>query len=131
DRILYALLDHNLSVREESGYVYLSIPREVSPYDAAVLPLMNKDGLPEKAESVFKDLLRNGLTVVYDDSGSIGKRYARYDEIGITYCVTVDYDTLKDDSVTIRHRDSMKQIRVDSKKLWEFFKVNPWNGKES
>ncbi|MGC8644933.1 MAG: glycine--tRNA ligase [Thermoplasmata archaeon] len=131
DRIIYVILDHNLSVREGSGYVYLKLPHEISPYDAAVLPLMAKDGLPEFADTVFRSLLSKGIKAVYDDSGSIGKRYSRYDEIGVTYCVTVDYDTLKDGTVTIRHRDSTEQIRVDSQALQKYIRENPWNGKKS
>ncbi|MEL9914875.1 MAG: glycine--tRNA ligase [Thermoplasmatales archaeon] len=130
DRIIYTILDHSMSVREDSGYIYLRLPYEISPYDLAVLPLMNRDGLAEKAQAIFNSMLQRGLKAIYDDSGSIGKRYARYDEIGITYCVTIDYDTLKDDTVTVRHRDSMQQIRVHYKELPEFLKVNPWNGKK-
>ena len=131
DRIIYTLLDHNLAQREGSGYIYLRLPYEVSPYGAAVLPLMAKDGLQEFARKVFSSLLSDGITAIYDDSGSIGKRYSRYDEIGVTYCITVDYDTLKDGTVTIRHRDSMEQIRVDSGRLTEYLRENPWNGKKS
>lgn len=76
------------------------------------IPLVGKDMLPEKAGEVFQMLKNKGLYVSYDDKGSIGKRYARADEVGIPYCITVDYDTQKDDTVTVRERDSKQQIRT-------------------
>ena len=80
--------------------------------ERAVFPLLNRDELKRKAKEVFQDLRNEGIFVEYDDSGSIGRRYRRQDEIGTPYCVTIDYDTLEDDTVTIRERDTMKQIRV-------------------
>ena len=129
DRIIYTILDHNLSVREDSGYVCLKIPYSISPYDAAILPLMAKDGLDVKANSIFENLLKQKFSVLYDDSGSIGKRYSRYDEVGILYCITVDYDTLKNGDVTIRHRDTRVQIRIKIDDIPNYLGRNPWNGK--
>ena len=129
DRIIYTILDHNLSVREDSGYVCLKVPYSISPYDAAILPLMAKDGLDEKANSIFENLLKLKFSVLYDDSGSIGKRYSRYDEVGILYCITVDYDTLKNGDVTIRHRDTRVQIRIKIDDIPNYLGRNPWNGK--
>ncbi|EQB65985.1 MAG: hypothetical protein AMDU3_IPLC00001G0151 [Thermoplasmatales archaeon I-plasma] len=129
DRIIYTILDHNLSVREDSGYVCLKIPYSISPYDAAILPLMAKDGLDVKANSIFENLLKQKFSVLYDDSGSIGKRYSRYDEVGILYCITVDYDTLKNGDVTIRHRDTRVQIRIKIDEIPDYLGRNPWNGK--
>ncbi len=129
DRIIYTILDHNLSVREDSGYVCLKIPYSISPYDAAILPLMAKDGLDVKANSIFENLLKQKFSVLYDDSGSIGKRYSRYDEVGILYCITVDYDTLKNGDVTIRHRDTRVQIRIKINEIPDYLGRNPWNGK--
>jgi len=129
DRIIYTILDHNLSVREDSGYVCLKIPYSISPYDAAILPLMAKDGLDVKANSIFENLLKQKFSVLYDDSGSIGKRYSRYDEVGILYCITVDYDTLKNGDVTIRHRDTRVQIRIKIDEIPDYRGRNPWNGK--
>ncbi len=129
DRIIYTILDHNLSVREDSGYVCLKVPYSISPYDAAILPLMAKDGLDEKANSIFENLLKLKFSVLYDDSGSIGKRYSRYDEVGVLYCITVDYDTLKNGDVTIRHRDTRVQIRIKIDDIPNYLGRNPWNGK--
>ncbi len=96
----------------EKAREYFKFPKEVAPYRAAVFPLMKKDGIPEKAREVF-DLIKDaGYFVQMDISGSIGKRYARADEIGTPFCITVDYDTLEDGSVTIRDRDTMEQRRV-------------------
>ncbi len=129
DRILYAILDHNLSSREDSGYAYLKIPYSISPYDAVVLPLMNKDGMDASAGKIFEDLLKSKFSVLYDDSGSIGKRYSRYDEVGIVYCITIDYDTIKNGDVTIRHRDTREQIRIKIEDIPRYLGSDPWNGK--
>lgn len=94
---------------------------KIAPVKAAVFPLMKKDGLPEKAREIFADLSRLG-NIEYDDGGAIGKRYRRQDEIGTPFCITVDYDTLKDDTVTVRERDSMVQERIPVARLrnWLF-----------
>jgi glycyl-tRNA synthetase len=89
----------------------LSLPRDLAPIEVAVFPLMNKDGLPEKTKQVYRMLVDAGFTVEYDESGSIGRRYARADEVGTPLGVTVDYQTLKDNTVTIRDRDTWKQVR--------------------
>ncbi len=128
DRIVYSLLDHNFKRREDSGYAYLSLPSTVAPYLAGVFPLFPKEDLSNKALSIYNMLLNLGLDVIYDDSGSIGKRYARYDEVGIPFGITVDYDTLKDDSVTIRFRDTTEQIRVSINELPEKLRELTWNG---
>jgi glycyl-tRNA synthetase len=86
---------------------------------------MKKDGLAEKAIEI-KQILENNFRIYYDESGSIGKRYSRLDAIGVPFCITIDHDTIKDDTVTIRERDSLKQIRIKKEeleeKLKEFFK---------
>ncbi|TGK30988.1 glycine--tRNA ligase [Leptospira gomenensis] len=94
---------------------------KIAPVKAAVFPLMKKDGLPEKSREIFDDLAKLG-NIEYDDGGAIGKRYRRQDEIGTPFCITVDYDTLKDDTVTVRERDSMSQERIPVKQLrtWLF-----------
>ncbi|MBE8365236.1 glycine--tRNA ligase [Leptospira borgpetersenii] len=94
---------------------------KIAPVKAAVFPLMKKDGLPEKSREIFADLSKLG-NIEYDDSGAIGKRYRRQDEIGTPFCITVDYDTLKDDTVTVRERDSMAQERISVTRLrnWLF-----------
>ena len=83
----------------------------LAPYKAAVLPLTKKDGLPDKAREIM-DLLKFDFNMAYDEKDSIGKRYRRQDAIGTPFCITIDYDSLADNTVTIRHRDSMEQERV-------------------
>ncbi|MCY4576959.1 MAG: glycine--tRNA ligase [Candidatus Kaiserbacteria bacterium] len=89
----------------------LRLQPSIAPMTIAVVPLMRKDGHPEKAKKVYAALAQQ-YSVYYDETGAIGKRYRRADEIGTPFAVTIDYDTLKDDTVTIRHRDSMQQERV-------------------
>jgi glycyl-tRNA synthetase len=78
---------------------------------------MDKDGMGERARAIRDDLQAAGLSVSYDDAGSIGRRYRRQDEVGTPYCVTVDHQTLEDDTVTIRDRDSTAQTRVPTADL--------------
>ena len=87
------------------------LPYNLAPVDVAVFPLMKKEGMPEKAKEV-KVELEEDFIVEYDQSGSIGKRYLRAAESGTAYCVTIDHDTLKDNTVTLRDRDSEEQKRV-------------------
>ena len=89
---------------------------EVAPFRAAILPLMKKPELVEKADAVF-DSLKDIFALDYDVTGSIGKRYRRQDEIGTPYAITIDYDSLEDDTVTIRDRDTLKQERVKISEL--------------
>ncbi len=96
---------------EEEERVVLRFHPKLAPVKAAVFPLMRKEGHPEKAREIEK-ILRPHFKVQYDESGNIGRRYRRQDEIGTPYCVTVDHDTFQDDSVTLRDRDSMEQVRV-------------------
>lgn len=89
---------------------------KVSPVKVGIFPLMKKDGLDVKAREIFNDLSSH-FPVDYDDSGAIGKRYRRQDEIGTPFGITIDYDTLKDNTVTVRERDSMKQERINASAL--------------
>ncbi|MBO7221139.1 MAG: glycine--tRNA ligase, partial [Alistipes sp.] len=91
--------------------VVLRIPACLAPTKVAVMPLVKKDGLPEKAREII-DSLKFDFNVAYDEKDSIGKRYRRQDAVGTPFCVTVDHQTLEDNTVTIRHRDSMQQERV-------------------
>ncbi len=91
--------------------VVMRLHPHLAPVKAAVLPLVNKDGMPEIAEKLERDL-RKSMKTFYDDSGAVGRRYRRQDEIGTPFCVTIDSDTLTDQTVTIRERDSMQQIRL-------------------
>jgi glycyl-tRNA synthetase len=110
DRVIASLLVSSLSKRE-SGYSVLKLMPEMAPYPVAVLPLQKKDGLQEKALEIFQKLKLLEPYAYYDDSGAIGRRYARQDEIGTPYCITIDYETLEKNMVTIRERDSMEQIK--------------------
>ncbi len=89
---------------------------KLAPIKAAVLPLVNKDGMPEIAKNIEKDLRKN-LKIFYDNKGAIGRRYRRQDEAGTPYCITIDTQTLQDQTVTIRERDSMAQIRISMDKI--------------
>ncbi|MEM3641218.1 MAG: glycine--tRNA ligase, partial [Candidatus Bathyarchaeia archaeon] len=117
DRLVYVALEY--AYRTKDDRVILSFPPSIAPIQAGVYPLVSKDGLPEKALQVHKMLIDEGFTVEYDEAGSIGRRYARADEIGIPLGITVDYETLNDDTVTIRDRDSWKQVRSKIKELPE------------
>ncbi|MDR1814235.1 MAG: glycine--tRNA ligase, partial [Tannerella sp.] len=91
--------------------VVLKLPPALAPVKLAVLPLVRKDGLPEKATEIL-NTLRFDFRCQYDEKDSIGKRYRRQDAIGTPYCITVDHDSLTDNRVTIRFRDTMQQDRV-------------------
>src|SRR3546814_13908365 len=91
---------------ENDSRVVFKFPPALAPVKAAVLPLTRKDGLPDKARAIM-DRLKVDFSMKYDEKDSIGKRYRRQDAIGTPFCITVDYETLENDTVTIRHRDSM------------------------
>ncbi len=113
-RIVYTLLAHAMDTDVVDGEerTVLRLPPTVAPTTVGVFPLMDRDGLAEKAREIVATLRDAGLSVTYDDAGAIGRRYRRQDEIGTPYCVTVDYDTLEDETVTVRDRDSTAQRRV-------------------
>ena len=115
DRNMWALLDLSYSKGER---IVLRLPPQIAPVSVAVFPLVNKDRLPEKAEALHASL-RKRLAAFYDDSGSIGRRYARMDEIGTPFSVTVDHESLEGKGVTVRERDSQKQIRLTEAELAE------------
>ncbi|MHB1262637.1 MAG: His/Gly/Thr/Pro-type tRNA ligase C-terminal domain-containing protein, partial [Thermoplasmatota archaeon] len=114
DRILYALWEHAHEAGEKNGepYLRLRLSPKVAPVQVAVLPLTGKDGLPEKAEELDWTLRSAGFTTDRDESGNIGRRYARQDEIGTPLCVTVDNESLQDGAVTVRERDTGDQSRI-------------------
>ena len=115
DRLLYAALEYAYSERETR--VVLKLPRHIAPLQAVVLPLVSKDRLPERAASIYETLKEKGFAVEYDDSGFIGKRYARFDEVGVPLAITIDYQTLDDGTVTLRDRDTWSQVRTEATKL--------------
>jgi glycyl-tRNA synthetase len=100
--------------------IHLDLPFDLAPYKIAVLPLMKKDGLSEKAMQIYTNLRQNGIFADYDESGSIGKRYRRQDENGTPWCLTIDYDSLQDESATLRHRKTMEQTRIPISNLNDF-----------
>lgn len=112
ERPIAGLLLHCFQVGKERGWSWFKFPAKIAPYAVAVFPLVNKDGLPEKAREVYK-LLKSRFDVFYDGSGSIGRRYARADDVGTFLAVTIDYQTLDDQTVTIRNRDTTEQIRAE------------------
>jgi len=109
DRVVLFLL--LLGFRRDERRTWLALPRHLAPIDVAVFPLMAKDGLDSEAREIAREL-SGEFRVFYDEKGSIGRRYRRMDEIGTPACVTVDYQTLEDGTVTVRDRDTMAQVRV-------------------
>ena len=114
DRILWHVLDHAFEETEKGGeaYTVLRLRPTVAPIDVAVLPLMEKDGLQNVSEDIHQLICSTkNLASYYDGSGSIGRRYARADEVGVPWALTVDHETLENGTVTIRRRDDGKQMR--------------------
>lgn len=107
---------------KEKSRTVLKLHPRLAPFKAAILPLVKKDGQPEKAQEIAQVFRKNGVSVRYDDNQSIGKRYAKHDEIGTPYCLTVDSDTLEDQCVTIRDRDTTEQQRIPIEKAVEIVK---------
>jgi len=107
---------------QENNRIVLRLKPQLAPYKAAVFPLLkNKPELVDKARGVF-DALRQKFALAWDERGNIGKRYFAQDEIGTPFCITVDFQTLENDSVTVRERDSMHQERVAIKDLEAFLR---------
>jgi len=111
ERLVLVVLDKAYDV-ESDGRVVLRLPPKIAPIKVAVFPLVSKEPLIKIALNMYVDFLMHGIPAIYDDSGSIGRRYARADEIGVPFAITVDYDTPKDGTVTVRFRDTREQIRV-------------------
>ncbi|MEX0932709.1 MAG: glycine--tRNA ligase [Candidatus Pacearchaeota archaeon] len=118
ERIFLALII-NSYMKNEKGEVILKIPKKLAPFKAAIFPLVKKPEFEKLSKEIFENLSEN-FNVSYDNSGSIGRRYARNDEIGTPYCITVDGDSQKNKDVTIRDRDTTKQVRV---KIFELSNV--------
>lgn len=110
DRSLYCILENFLDLEDDK--TMLRLPPYLAPIDAAILPLISKEPFTSRAMEIYDELKRD-FDVEYDDSGSIGRRYMRYDEVGVPICITIDHQTIEDDTVTVRFRDSTHQIRVD------------------
>jgi glycyl-tRNA synthetase len=102
--------------------IVMKLDPRLAPTKMAIFPLVNRDGMPEFARKV-EDELRSHFRVFYDDSGAVGRRYRRQDEVGTPFCITIDSQTLQDQSVTVRDRDTMIQERIPASKLKEYFAV--------
>ncbi|WP_336362437.1 glycine--tRNA ligase [Halalkalicoccus salilacus] len=113
-RTLYTLLVHAYREDEvdDEPRTYLALDPEMAPTTVGVFPLMDRDGLGERARELLAALREAGFEATYDDSGNIGRRYRRQDEVGTPFCVTVDYESLESETVTVRERDSTEQVRV-------------------
>src|SRR5210317_1215027 len=124
DRMFLAVFSNSL-VEEEldnnTTRTVLKLPSVLAPVKAAVLPLVKKDGLPEVARKIVEEL-KWDFNIIYDEKDAVGRRYRRQDANGTPFCITVDHDTLEDNSVTIRHRDTMEQERVKIENLREIIK---------
>ena len=118
DRTFFAFLMDAYREEKIKGEerVVLKLHPRIAAYKVAIFPLIGKDNLPEKASEVHA-LVKNSFSCFYDEKGSIGRRYRRMDEIGTPFCVTIDHQTLEDDTVTIRDRDSTEQVRIEINRL--------------
>ncbi|UUM19024.1 glycine--tRNA ligase [Mycoplasma sp. 1018B] len=122
DRLLLSIIIDAFEIEtleNDETRIILKLANHLAPYKFAVLPLVKK--LNEKALSIYNELIDLGISVIYDENGSIGKRYRRQDSIGTPYCLTIDFDTLNDQMVTLRNRDTMKQIRISISDLKNYF----------
>ena len=123
DRAILAVLVSAYKEQDLGGEIrtYLKLPSNIAPVNAAVFPLVrNKEDITDKARIVFGILKEKGFRVQYDDNGNIGKRYRRQDEIGTPFCITIDYDTLENNTVTVRDRDTQEQKRIPIDELVNF-----------
>lgn len=121
DRLVYVALEYSYTTKNDRAL--LSLKRDLAPVQIGVFPLVSKDGLPEKANEIYQTLVNEGFAVEWDESGSIGRRYARADEVGTPLGLTVDYQTLEEDTVTLRDRDTWRQVRTEIKKLPELLRA--------
>ena len=111
DRSLYSILEHCLLDDKENDRIVLSLKPYLAPIQVGVLSLVKKDGLKEKTDDIYQAFKRKYDSFL-DHSGAIGRRYRRLDEVGTPFAITIDHQTLQDDTVTIRDRDSMEQNRI-------------------
>ena len=126
DRMFLALISYSLkeeTLEDGTSRTVLALPYSLAPNKAAVLPLVKKDGLSEKAKEIFNDL-KSICNCAYDEKDSIGKRYRRNDALGTPFCITIDYESLEDNSVTVRERDSMNQKRIKISELSKYIDSN-------
>lgn len=112
DRIVFSVLLHTFREDKENEREYFNLPADIAPVEVSVFPLVNRDGLREIAVKIRDELRDDGFIAEFDASGTIGRRYARADEIGVPFAITVDHESLEDETVTIRNRDDLKQKRI-------------------
>jgi glycyl-tRNA synthetase len=119
DRILYFLLEHNYveGKKKDEEYTILRLNPLIAPIKTGVFPLISEEKLIQMAQQVDADLRTAGISTFYDESGTIGRRYARMDEVGTPFCITIDHDSLNDNQVTVRNRDTTKQERIPIREL--------------
>jgi len=110
--VLIDAYDEEPGVDGKEGRVVLRLHPRLAPYKVAVFPLVKKDGMPEKARAIIQQFTAKGINCKYEEQHAIGKRYRRHDEIGTPFCLTVDTQTLEDNTITIRYRDDMRQERI-------------------
>jgi glycyl-tRNA synthetase len=110
--LLDAYTEEPPSEMRKEGRVLLKLHPRLAPIKVAVFPLVKKDGMPEAARKIVAEFLRHSVNAFYDEKDAVGRRYARQDEAGTPYCLTVDGQTAQDGTVTIRERDTMKQERI-------------------
>lgn len=132
DRMFLAVLSNSLqdeTLEDGSVRTVLKLPAILAPVKAAVLPLVKKDGLPEIAQKIIDELLWD-YNVIYDEKDAVGRRYRRQDAAGTPFCITVDHQTIEDNTVTIRYRDTMEQERISiaeiSEKMKETISYKNW-----
>jgi glycyl-tRNA synthetase len=119
DRSIYSIIEHSYYEDLEANRVVLKLVPQIAPVLLGVFPLVTKDGLREKAQDIHSEL-KLDYSVFYDESGSIGRRYRRLEEIGAPFALTIDNQTMNDDTVTVRYRDSMKQERLSISDIPKF-----------
>jgi glycyl-tRNA synthetase len=124
DRILYFVLEHSYveTKKKEEDYMLLKLNPQIAPVKVGIFPLTGDERLVKIAKEINDTLRNEGIITYYDDGGTIGRRYARMDEIGTPFCITVDHDTIKDNMITIRNRDTTKQERIKLGELITYIK---------
>ena len=124
DRIIWHILEHShkeISKKDDENYTVLSLNSDVVPIDFSVYPLFEKDGMGLASKKIVEKIRSiKGINVNYDGSKSIGRRYARGDEVGVPFAITVDHQSLEDNTITLRERDSQNQKRMSIEDLLEF-----------
>ena len=125
-RHIYSIIDQTTQINTENNQTTMHMSPKLSPITVAVLPLMNKEHLTQVAQELKNQFVEEDIEVVIETSGSIGKRYARQDEIGTPFCITIDYETIEEgankDTITIRNRDTAEQRRIKIDEAVEIIK---------